>query len=81
MFFLAVALLASIIGGANVHIFVFTDLKNNRFQQKVMMQKTICEYSPLSVIAERNLEGGGTWLTAEGAIHLERSELIGLEKF
>ena len=28
----------SIIGGANIHIFVFTDLKNNRFQKKLIMQ-------------------------------------------
>ena len=30
----------SIIGGANIHIFVFTDLKNNWFQKKLMMQNT-----------------------------------------
>ncbi len=24
----------------NIHIFVFTDLKNNRFQQKLIMQNT-----------------------------------------
>ena len=44
-----VAQLASIIGGANIHIFVFTDLKNNRFRKKVMMQNTIFEYSPLQL--------------------------------
>ena len=25
-------------GGGNIHIFVFTDLKNNRFQKKLIMQ-------------------------------------------
>ena len=40
---------ASIIGGANIHIFVFTDLKNNRFQKKLMMQNMIHEYSPLQL--------------------------------
>ena len=29
-----------IIGGAHIHIFVFTDCKNNRFQKKLMMQNT-----------------------------------------
>ena len=33
-------------GGANIHIFVFTDLKNNRFQKKLIMQNTIYEYCP-----------------------------------
>ena len=27
-------------GGANIHIFVFTDHKNNGFQKKLMMQNT-----------------------------------------
>ncbi len=27
-------------GGGNIHVFVFTDLKNNRFQQKLIMQNT-----------------------------------------
>jgi hypothetical protein len=27
-------------GGANIHIFVFTDHKNNRFQKKLIMQNT-----------------------------------------
>ena len=27
-------------GGANIHIFVFTDLKNNRFQKKLIMPNT-----------------------------------------
>ena len=45
----AVALPASITGGANIHIFVFTDLKNNRFQKKLMMQNIIHEYSPLQL--------------------------------
>ena len=27
-------------GGGNIHIFVFTDLKNNRFQKKLIMQNT-----------------------------------------
>ena len=26
--------------GANIHIFVFTDLKNNLFQEKLIMQNT-----------------------------------------
>ena len=30
----------SIIGGAHIHIFVFTDCKNNRFQKKLMMHNT-----------------------------------------
>ena len=30
----------SIIGGAHIHIFVFTDRKNNRFQKKLMMHNT-----------------------------------------
>ena len=29
-----------IIGGADTHIFVFTDCKNNRFQKKLMIQNT-----------------------------------------
>jgi hypothetical protein len=28
----------SIIGGADIHIFVFTDCKNNRFQKKLIGQ-------------------------------------------
>ena len=40
---------ASITGGANIHIFVLTDLKSNRFQKKLMMQNTIYEYSPLQL--------------------------------
>ena len=39
---------ASIIGGANIHIFVFTNL-NNVFQKKLMTQNTIYEYSPLQL--------------------------------
>jgi hypothetical protein len=33
---------SSIIGGGagNIHIFVFTDLNNNRFQNKLIMQNT-----------------------------------------
>ena len=27
-------------GGAHIHIFVFTDHKNNRFQKKLIMQNT-----------------------------------------
>ena len=27
-------------GGAHIHIFVFTDCKNNRFQRKLMMHNT-----------------------------------------
>ena len=27
-------------GGAHIHIFVFTDCKNNRFQKKLMMHNT-----------------------------------------
>ena len=27
-------------GGVNIHIFVFTDHKNNRFQKKLIMQNT-----------------------------------------
>ena len=27
-------------GGANIHIFVFTDHKNNGFQKKLIMQNT-----------------------------------------
>jgi hypothetical protein len=27
-------------GGANIHIFVFTDHKDNRFQKKLIMQNT-----------------------------------------
>ncbi len=27
-------------GGSNIHIFVFTDIKNNRFQKKLIMQNT-----------------------------------------
>ena len=46
---LPVAWPASIIRGANIHIFVFTDLKNNRFQKKLMMQNMIHEYSPLQL--------------------------------
>ena len=35
-----------------------------------------------TVAAERNLEwGGGEWLRAEGAVHLEGSEQIGPGKF
>ena len=36
-----------------MHIFVFTDLKNNRFQKKLIVQNTIYEYSPsqLSTLA------------------------------
>ena len=30
-------------GGANIHIFLFTDLKNNGFQKKLMMQNTITQ--------------------------------------
>jgi hypothetical protein len=30
----------SIIGGADIHIFVFTDCKNNRFQKKLIGQNT-----------------------------------------
>jgi hypothetical protein len=30
----------SIIGGADIHIFVFTDCKNNRFQNKLIGQNT-----------------------------------------
>ena len=30
----------SIIGGAHIHIFVFTDCKNNRFKRKLMMHNT-----------------------------------------
>jgi hypothetical protein len=30
----------SINGGDHIHIFVFTDLKNNRFQKKLIMQNT-----------------------------------------
>ena len=30
----------SIIGGAHIHIFVFTDCKHNRFQKKLMMHNT-----------------------------------------
>ena len=30
----------SIIGGAHIHIFVFTDHKNNRFQKALMMHNT-----------------------------------------
>ena len=33
-------------GGANIHIFLFTDLNNNRFQKKLMMYNKIYEYSP-----------------------------------
>ena len=40
---------ASIIGGANIHIFVFTNLNENIFQKKLMMQNTIYEYSPLQL--------------------------------
>ena len=40
---------ASIIGGANIHTFVFTNLKNNRFQKKLMTQNTLYEYSPLQL--------------------------------
>ena len=39
----------SIIGGANIHTFVFTDFKNNRFQKKLMMQNMVYEYSPLQL--------------------------------
>ena len=45
----AVAKPASIIGGANIHIFVFTDLKNNRLQKKLMIQNMIHEYLPLQL--------------------------------
>jgi hypothetical protein len=31
---------SAIIGGANSHIFVFTDHKNNGFQKKLIMQNT-----------------------------------------
>ena len=31
---------STIIGEANIHIFVFTDHKNNRFQKKLIMQNT-----------------------------------------
>ena len=34
-----------IIEGANIHIFVFTDCKNNRFQKKLSRMR-IYEYSP-----------------------------------
>ena len=34
-----------------------------------------------AVTAECNLEGGGTWLRIEGAIHPEVSERIGIGKF
>ena len=27
-------------GGGNIHIFMFTDLENNRFQKKLIMQNT-----------------------------------------
>jgi hypothetical protein len=30
----------SIIAGADIHIFVFTDCKNNRFQKKLIGQNT-----------------------------------------
>ncbi len=33
-----------IIGGGDIHIFVFTDHKNNLFQKKLIMQNTIYEY-------------------------------------
>ena len=32
-----------IIRGVNIHIFVITDLKNNRFQKKLIVQNTIYE--------------------------------------
>ena len=40
---------ASIIGGANIHIFVFQDHKNNGFQKKLVRQNTIYEHSPLQL--------------------------------
>ena len=37
----------SIIGGAHIHILVFTDCKNNRFQKKLMMHNmNICICAP-----------------------------------
>ena len=39
----------TIIGGANIHIFAFTDLDNNIFQKKLMMQNMKYEYSPLQL--------------------------------
>jgi hypothetical protein len=37
----------SIIAGADIHIFVFTDCKNNRFQKKLIGQNTnICPPPP-----------------------------------
>jgi hypothetical protein len=38
-------------GGANIHIFVFTDHKNNRFQNKLIMQNTkIWIFAPPPII-------------------------------
>lgn len=46
---LAVAQPASIIGRANIHTLMFTDLKTNRFQNKLMVQNTIYEYWPIQL--------------------------------
>ena len=37
------------LGGANIHIFVFKDHKNNGFQKKLMRQNTVYEYSTLQL--------------------------------
>ena len=39
----------AILGGANIHIFVFKGHKNNGFQKKLARQNTIYEYSPLQL--------------------------------
>ena len=40
----------SIIGGANIHIFVFKDLNNNRFQNKLMRQTSPLQLSTLAML-------------------------------
>ena len=40
------AISRSIIGGANIHTFVLTECKNNRFPKKLIKEKQAYEYPP-----------------------------------
>jgi hypothetical protein len=48
-------------GGGDIHIFVFTDLKNNRFQKKLIMQNTnIWIWSPPLIDISTPMVASGT---------------------
>ena len=56
---------------ANINLFVFTNLENNRFQEKSMIKNTTYEYLPLAPIINSDYAMGvvhmGTCISLNGS--------------